>query len=388
MNNRETRHALIYGAGNIGRGFLGQLFHMSGYETTFVDVNPRVIRALCEEGRYPIFITEAESYREYWVDGVCGILGDDGEAVAEAIAEADILATAVGVPVLPALAAPLARGIERRLAKGVRTPLAIIVCENMIGADRALCGWVRAAIAHEALSYFDEAIRFVEPSIGRMVPRTPEHLASRHPLAVCVEPYCELPVDRDAFRGDIPPVAHMIPYSPFDFHIRRKLYLHNMSHALCAYLGAERGYSYIWEAVADREIRQTARAALAEASEALSLEYGVPMEELNDFCEELLFRFDNRLLGDTVARVGWDTARKLSPRDRFMGAIRLCQSHGVAYSHILRGLCAGARFCPQGDTSSAGVFYAMKQNPARALCELCGMKEGSDLHVEALSLLR
>jgi mannitol-1-phosphate 5-dehydrogenase len=257
----------------------------------------------------------------------------------------------------------------------------------MIGADRALADWIRAELDRDSLAYFDEKIRTVEPSIGRMVPKTPEHLLKRHPLAVCVEPYCELPVDRDAFRGEIPTIAHMIPYSPFDFYIRRKLYLHNMSHALCAYLGAERGYTYIWESVQDGEIRRIAREALREVSAALSAEYGVSAEELERFCEDLLSRFDNRLLGDTVSRVGFDTVRKLSPTDRFMGAIRLCEAHGLAYDHVLLGFCAGFRFCPEGDARSAGVFFAAKQNPARTLREVSGIEEGTALHQKAMALL-
>lgn len=387
MKSSEIKKAVMYGAGNIGRGFLGQLFHMSGYETTFIDVNPRVVQALNAQGRYPIFITEGDSYREYTVDRVRGVMGDDAEAVSRAIAEADILATAVGVSVLSAVAAPLARGIRLRRERGVSAPLPIIVCENMIGADRALADWIRAELDRDSLAYFDDKIRTVEPSIGRMVPKTPEHLLSRNPLAVCVEPYCELPVDRDAFRGEIPPIAHMIPYSPFDFYIRRKLYLHNMSHALCAYLGAERGYTYIWQAVADGEIRAIARNALREASAALSAEYGVLAEELDGFCEDLLSRFDNRLLGDTVSRVGFDTARKLSSTDRFMGAIGLCEKHGLPYDSILRGFCAGFRFCPEGDIRSAGVFFAAKQNPARTLCEVSGIEEGTVLHQKAMALL-
>ena len=35
-------------------------------------------------------------------------------------------------------------------------------------------------------------------------------------------------------------------------------------------------------------------------------------------------RYDNKLLGDTIERVGRDTKRKLSENDRFVGAIRLC----------------------------------------------------------------
>ena len=35
------KKAVMYGAGNIGRGFITQLFSKSGYETALIDVNKR-----------------------------------------------------------------------------------------------------------------------------------------------------------------------------------------------------------------------------------------------------------------------------------------------------------------------------------------------------------
>ena len=47
--------AVMYGAGNIGRGFIGQRFFLSGYETTFIDVNADAVNAINEAGKYPIY---------------------------------------------------------------------------------------------------------------------------------------------------------------------------------------------------------------------------------------------------------------------------------------------------------------------------------------------
>ena len=126
------KKAVMYGAGNIGRGFIGQLFHMSGYEISFIDVNMTVVDKLNTDGEYPIYITEGEGYREYLVTGVKGVDGRDVGAVAEAIADADIMATAVGVNILKFIAAPFAAGVRRRMQKGVKEPLNVIICENMI----------------------------------------------------------------------------------------------------------------------------------------------------------------------------------------------------------------------------------------------------------------
>ncbi len=368
------KQALMYGAGNIGRGFIGQLFHMSGYEISYIDVNMAVIDKLNADGQYPIYITEGDSYKEYLVTGVHGVNGRDNEAIAEAMAAADIMATAVGVNILKFIAAPFAGGVRRRMEKGIEAPLNVIICENMIEADKYFAGLVKENLTEEEAKYFDSHIALVEPSIGRMVPATPKEIAEKNPLAVCVEPYCELPVDKHAFKGEIPAICNMVPFAPFDFFIRRKLFMHNMSHALTAYFGALRGYTYIWEAALDPDIRALAKAALAEASAALNLEYGVPLEELKAFSDNLIDRFENKLLGDTIERVGRDTKRKLSENDRLVGVALLCEKLGIPSKNILAGLAAGLHFAPEGDDSSCEVAKDAKENGvSHALSTYCGV---------------
>lgn len=381
------KQAVMYGAGNIGRGFIGQLFCMSGYEIAFVDVNPSVIDNLNTAHRYPIYITNGESYKEYWVTNAKGINGMDADAVALAIAEADVMATAVGVNVLGRIAATIAKGVSLRMLRGVDAPLNIIVCENMIGADAFLAKEIKSYLQDEEKAYFDTHIATVEPSIGRMVPATPKSILEKEPLAVCVEPYCELPVDKNAFLGEIPPIANLKPFSPFDFHIRRKLFMHNMSHALTAYFGALCGYTYIWEAAEDERIKRLTRGALNEAAMALSAEYSVSLDELVAFGDELIERFQNRLLGDTIERVGRDTKRKLAPNDRFVATAQLCEKHGIKPAYILSGLAAGLHFAPEGDTASQEVINGLKQNGlSHTLQAFCGIAPDSPLVpiVEAL----
>lgn len=43
---------VLFGAGKIGRSFVGQLFSRSGYEVVFVDILKPVIEALNKRGIY------------------------------------------------------------------------------------------------------------------------------------------------------------------------------------------------------------------------------------------------------------------------------------------------------------------------------------------------
>lgn len=363
------KKAIMYGAGNIGRGFIGQLFYESGYQVSFIDVNMAVIDRLNAEGEYPVYITNGDSYIKFPVKNVKGIDGRNNAAIAEAIVSADIMATAVGVNILKYIAAPFAGGVKLRRERNIKVPLNVIICENMIEADKYFAGLVKANLNEDEQKYFDEYIALVEPSIGRMVPATPKEISDVEPLAVCVEPYCELPVDRAAFKGEIPEIKNMVPFSPFDFFIRRKLFMHNMCHALCAYLGYLKEYTHIWQAAEDAEIKLIAIRALIESSRALSLEYGVPLEELIMFSENLLGRFENKLLGDTVERVGKDTQRKLSVNDRLVGAANLCLKHGIKPVNICAGIAAGLKFAPEADASSVEIAVFTKENGVAATLE-------------------
>ena len=374
-------NAVMYGAGNIGRGFIAQLFSLSGYRTTFVDVVNSVVNELNTKNEYPVFVTKDGEYEKTWVKNVNCVNGNDLFAVANAVCNADIMATAVGVNILKFIAKPLSEGVKARKRAG-KGPLDIIVCENKIDANIYLRGLISEYLNDEEKEYLDANFGFVEASIGRMVPATPSEIKEQYPLAVCVEPFCTLPVDKDGFKGNIPDIVNLLPYSPFELYIERKLYMHNMSHAVCAYIGNLLGYEYIWQAANDSRIRYIALAALTESAEALSVHHKADIGPLIAHSFDLLKRYDNKLLADTVARVGKDTVRKLSPLDRIPGSIKRCIEGTIPYYYICAGLAAALRFAPEGD------------EPSKELCEFtrsCGvraaLKKYSDLTDEnAVSL--
>lgn len=320
--------AVMYGGGNIGRGFIGMLFSKSGYEVTFVDVEEKMIEALNREGRYPVRIVSNEGYEDIDVMHVDAVNGKDSKMTAEAIARADIMATAVGVNVLKFVIPNLAAGIRKRMQMNGK-PLNIIICENLMDADKVLSGMIKAELTKEEVVWFDENIGLVEASIGRMVPLQTEEMKAGNPLRVCVERYGFLPVAKAAFKGEIPPIENMIPFEPFDFFIRRKLYIHNMGHALCAYLGLYTHKDYIFEAMDDVNIQNIVMNAMLESALALSKKYQIPAENLVKHFQDLLIRFQNQALKDTCRRVGNDIKRKLAPKDRLIGASKLCMECGV-----------------------------------------------------------
>ncbi len=359
--------AVMYGAGNIGRGFVGALMSQAGYQVTFVDVDRELVGRLNAAGAYTLRVIESEGHRDTLVTGISAVNGQDGEAVARAVAECDLMATAVGARILPFIAPNIALGLKMRFAQG-RPEMNIIICENLMDADRVLEKLIKKELTGEEGEQFDQSVGLVEASIGRMVPIQTEEMRKGDPLRVCVEGYGFLPVDRDAFKGSIPEMSGLVPYSPFEYYLRRKLWLHNMGHACCAYLGMYAGKTYIYEAVAETDILLLTRAAMLESVAALAETYQVPVRDLISHMDDLLYRFTNRALGDTCARVGGDIRRKMAPEDRLIGAARLCVKAGIPPVHIALGAAAAVRqFLIEEGTAqdSAAAMDALK-----ALCGL------------------
>lgn len=116
------KRAVMYGAGNIGRGFIGQLFSKSGYEVHFLDVNEEVVNLLNRDGRYPVNVVCGARNEEQFVENVRGVLTKDNAIAAKEIFEADVMASAVGVNVLKFIAKPIAMGIEMRMRASPKLP--------------------------------------------------------------------------------------------------------------------------------------------------------------------------------------------------------------------------------------------------------------------------
>ena len=334
--------AVMYGGGNIGRGFIGATLSQSGYEVTFIDVAEPVVRALQEKHCYPVRYVSSEGYEDVRIENVTAVNGNDTEAAAEVIAACDIMATAVGARILKFIVPNIVEGLRRRWSR-TEAPLNIIICENLNDANKILEGMLKEQLSEEEKKIFDARVGLVEASIGRMVPVQTEEMKDGDPMRVCVERYGFLPVDKAAFKGAVPEIKNMVPFEPFDFFIKRKLFIHNMGHATCAYLGDLLGLTYIYEAIAVPEIRIIVQNAMLESALALSKRYGASLADLQLHITDLLGRFTNAALKDTCQRVGGDPARKLGPDDRLIGAAKLAMDQGVTPAYMAIGAAAGLR---------------------------------------------
>ena len=328
-----------FGAGNIGRGFLADLFHHAGYKIVFIEKDKDLVREINKKGKYTLEIAGPKKFQKYEIDNITAIDVTEVPKIKQEIANADLIAVSVGEAALPSVAKILARGLEARALR-CACPIDIIIAENLLKADSVLYNLLDKEINKDAKEYLNKNVGLVRAVVSRMVPVLAPQVKKKDPLYIKAEEYRELPVDRNAFKGNIPVIEGIKPCDNFEAYEERKLFIHNTGHAMAAYLGFLKGHEYVYEAMRDSGIKEKVMAALKEISYALIKKYPFLKSGLNDHIEDLCRRFSNETLADTVARVGRDPLRKLKPHDRLVGACRIVEKYNGDPAPVTIGISA------------------------------------------------
>lgn len=357
--------AVHFGAGNIGRGFIGNLLYHSGYETCFVDVNAEIVNLLNEKNEYRVVLAEP-SQEEVPVKNVKAInSAANPEQVVKAIAEADLVTTAIGPNILPLIAGLIADGLRKRVEVSDK-PLNIIACENMIGGSTLLKEKVFEKLTEAEKSQFEGRFGFPDSAVDRIVPNQ----VNEDKLMVKVEPFHEWVVDETKIIGEklaingITYVQDLVPY------IERKLFTVNTGHALAAYFGYYFGVDTINRAMENPQISELVEGALKESGEFLVKKYGFDSEEHAKYIRKILQRFSNSYIVDEVTRVARSPIRKLGPNDRLVSPARqYLEVVGKEPEFLLKGVAAALRFDFQGDEEAVQVQNTIKDQGVEAAIE-------------------
>lgn len=361
--------AVIFGAGNIGRGFIGRIFNESGYALIFVDIDQGLIDRFNSDGGYDLQTVFNDDVQDYRIAPVRGVSGKDADAVCELLCQVDLVATAVGVRALEFIAPHVARATECRLADGAG-PMNYILCENLKDAASIFRNMVRKQTPAAVHPYLENQVGMVDPVIGCMVPPLTADMKVGNPTKVRVEPYKELPVDRSGFRGPIPSIAGMTVHDNFPVFTARKLYIHNCGHAVLAYAGYYHGYTYGWEAMEDPKVHRLLRQAWEESAAGIVHAYDADLDWLRAHMQDLDHRFRNKALGDTLFRLGRDPIRKLGPTDRLIAPAIQAMDAGIEPVGLATGIAMCLRFDHPDDPVAQDMQQGIARHGARAaLCD-------------------
>ncbi|MCH1627439.1 mannitol-1-phosphate 5-dehydrogenase [Fredinandcohnia quinoae] len=368
--------AVHFGAGNIGRGFIGKLLHDAGYKVCFVDVNTEIVDLLNQRNEYRVVLA-SENQEEVVVKDVFAINSiTNAEDVIDHIAEADLVTTAVGPNILPIIADVLAKGLQKRL-QGSKKPLNIIACENMIGGTTLLKEKVYEKLSDVEKIVSDQSFGFPDAAVDRIVPNQ----VNEDKLMVAVEPFYEWVVDQSKIVGEIPKIEGITFVDDLEPFIERKLFTVNTGHAITAYLGYQAGLETIKEAMDNEEVRSIVEGALKESGSVLIEKYQFDADAHMAYIDKIIKRFLNPFISDEVTRVGRSPIRKLGPTDRLISpAKQFSELLGKEPLYLVKGIAAALRYDYEKDEEAVQIQETIKQGGyEQALRDYCKLEKDHPL---------
>ncbi len=348
------KKAVHFGAGNIGRGFIGILLHHAGYEVVFADVVQKLIDEMNASHSYRV-ITLDEKVEIEKVDKVRAVRLDSEECRQE-IVHADVVTTAVGLGNLQSVAAIIADGLRMRQQQNPDALLNIMACENAIRATTTLKNYVLANCSPELAKWIESHVGFTDVAVDRIAPNRDGY--ATEPLDAVVERYFEWDIEFPSLKGklEIPGATFVEKLDPF---LERKLFILNGSHATAAYAGFKKGYPTILEAMSDLWIAKAVLQVQHEAIVGLVHRYeNFNQDELEQYATRVRERFQNPHIHDDVARVGRDPLRKLSANDRLVRPLIMAVeavSGTAEMTGLIQAIALGLLYDNSEDTAAVQI---------------------------------
>jgi mannitol-1-phosphate/altronate dehydrogenase len=345
------REIIIIGAGAIGRGFLPWVLSRDKYEFIFVDVNQSLVNLFNQRKQYKTYRVKSGKLEEVIVP------------VKKAYHIAEF-----SIPNLSNVAAIFMNVGPRnclqasKCLQGLECP--VILCEN----DPETVN-----IVQKSLNY--QRVYFAIPDVITSNTASPENLAN-DPLSVHTEDGT-LFVDEGAngFEGDI----SFCSKEELTKQWSAKLYLHNTTHCIAAYLGSLIGVRYLHESMEVPEIKKIVTGAMSEMLTALKLRWEIPHSFLDWYADKEIQRFSNKLLYDPISRVAREPLRKLELEGRLIGAAQICLSLGFVPYNILTGIVSAILFEDPKDSDNHLVFMRETLSSQMLSTYILGLRKGEVL---------
>ncbi|MDR2878378.1 MAG: mannitol-1-phosphate 5-dehydrogenase [Fusobacteriales bacterium] len=376
------KRALHFGAGNIGRGFIGKIISEAGYEVIFADVNRQVTDQLNIDKEYEVEVVGENSKTDI-VKNVSGIMSNDPEKVKEAGLNVSLITTAVGPNVLKIISGSFVDIIKARKEKGMEEELNIIACENMIKGSTFLKENIYEKLNESEKEYADKYIGFPDSAVDRIVP--PVNAEGKKSTYVVVEEFYEWIVDRNLIKGNLE-LEGMIKTDNLMAYIERKLFTLNTGHAITAYTGKYKKYKTIDESIKDADIRNIVMGAMGESGEVLIKRYGFDREEHFKYIDKIIKRFENIYLKDDVERVGRQPLRKLGKNERLIKPLLGTLEYNTSNENLVTGIAYALKF-DGSDEESVKLNSMMKEKGlAETLKEITDNSVGEDIVTRVKSI--
>lgn len=386
LPSKSNMKGVHFGGGNIGRGFVAEFLHNSGYEVVFIDVMEKLTEQLQNTKSYTVTEIGADGESTHTIDNYrCINSKHDPAAVVDEISTADVVTCSVGPRVMEFIAKPIAEGIAKRDSS--LKPLAVIACENAIGATDTLRDFIFKHLSEDVKKDIASRAQFANSAIDRIVPIQDENAG----LNVKIEKFYEWCVEEKPFKGTPPPIKGIHYVDHLEPYIERKLFTVNTSHATAAYYGHQAGKRYIHDVLEDPKLHDIVQNVLKETAHLICTKHDhISREEQEEYVQTIVKRISNPVLKDNVERVGRAPLRKLSRKERFIGPAAQLIENGEKVDCLLGSIEMAFRFQDvEGDEESAQLAKIMREKSSdEVVKEVCGLETSHKLFPKVENIVK
>lgn len=379
------KKAVVFGAGNIGRGFLGERLHESGFAVTFIDTDETKINLINQRREYPVIVVSNDGMREKVVKNVSAVDFSDSETIVQALVEAEVILTAVGKNALTPVATILAKGLMERIKCRPNSDIHIVVvaCENVNDNTEYLRELLSKCLSEEDIKKVNNLISFPKCVVDRIVPNILPSGANQDPLSVAVEEYFQLVIDETALKAPMPKIDGVEFSSNLSAILEQKLFTLNMGHAIVGYYGYLKKYSFIHEAMADKNVFQLLVGALKEVELTITMRHlSISREHQEFYAQKVISRFQNPYLKDKIVRVARQPQRKLGREDRLVGPALMTWGQGRIPAYLATGITAALLYDYGEDNQACEITVDIRRKGIeQTLKEVSGLTIGREMEI-------
>lgn len=373
-----TKKAVHFGAGKIGRGFIAELLHDSGYEVIFGDVVEELVNLVNKEHKYPLFLID-HNYEEKIIDHVTAYSNiKDEDKLIDAMCDAEIITTSVMATNLSKVAPLITMGLKKRLEQG-KDKAIVMACENAImGTDILKNAMVETKILTE--EQIDSIGVFPNTAVDRMV------FGGTHNGKEGIEigDAYELVIEKNKLENpNSEPIKGAEYVDDIMMYLQRKIYIINCGHAIAGYFGQVlKGYEIVQDSLRDPDLLSQIREAMLESASALEKKYGFTHESLIEYMETMMIkRFTTPGVVDPISRVSREPIRKIAPNDRIMGPANNCEEYGLDNTYLLKGVACALKFKSEGDLQAEELQNYIAENGVEtAIVKYTGVEKDSRMY--------
>lgn len=302
-----VKNAVVYGAGQTGRGYTARYLKERNYSISFIEKNKELVNLLNEDKRFCIHFYDkdrtpvlVDNFKAYHIS-------DDLNSI---ISNADIILTAVGEQNLDEVGKSIVNNI------GNKSIPQLLTCENGINPAKVLkTALLKNSTLHEKNLNISQTAIFCS---------TVNVIQTRLDILSQNETY--FPYDVEGFRGELD-FYGAEPNKNFEQFLKRKIYTYNCLAGIISYMGYIKGYKIYSEAANDIEISKVIEIFLESLNPSLSNYFGIELNKQAAFAQKAVNKFKDKNILDYVIKNGRAAKRKLGKTERIFAPYEIIKSN-------------------------------------------------------------